>query len=167
MSATIRWRKHLAAIRIRHDSSGPISGNGQRIATGASGNISLNASAVIHVRIPLLYNSSARLTAVDKGYSLERRRTRYLRTLIPCIALSQHRAGLDRHICDRRIPLHGDQQSRRIANPCVGVVPLTIRTRDIRSRRCRQQTSSVNDEVLAQSYRFELDTSIEHIAHSG
>ena len=82
--------KQICAVGIRHNASRPISGNGQRIVTGASGNIRLNASAVIHVRIPMLHNGPARRTAVNKLDLCEL--SPFHGALIPCIACSQHRS---------------------------------------------------------------------------
>ena len=81
--------EQIAATRIRHNASRPISGNGQCIVTGASSNIRLNASAVIHVRIPLLHNGPTGRTAVNKFDLCELFSAH--RALIPRTVFSQHR----------------------------------------------------------------------------
>ena len=83
--------EQIAATRIRHNASRPISGNGQCIVTGASSNIRLNASAVIHVRIPLLHNGPTGRTAVNKFDLCELFSAH--RALIPRTVFSQHRGA--------------------------------------------------------------------------
>ena len=121
--------KQICAVGIRHNASRPISGNGQRIATGASGNIRLNASAVIHVRIPLLHNGPARRTAVNKFDLCEQ--TPLHGALIPCIARCQHRGAALHRPLD--VLILGST-----IEPCIAIVQGKghgIRSR-LNSRRC-------------------------------